>query len=629
MCETPASPTAGAPGGAAEEDPLAPDEEDDDSSDDGSPRRWTSSSKGGRKGKAGASETAGATTSSTETAEKEREKLKQEALNSNADMVIISAKGKFTQASRFETRMEASMLMQNMGGTTPAKVQEEMDDWDDEDDRALLTYINEVQSRNGSINIFASPFCFALKKNFLTYRAVHLGRKTILDVQNRALFLQQLNKTLEELLPLFNIRSSDPLSMGAVIRQHNRYIFMSQKLPMLEKAITASAFSGSQVALSLDNAKAFASRDLKELDPTNSQNIFVQAYRQLSTKDASAFRYAHSDGRIFQITFVNEQGIDAGGVFREGMTRIIEDLFSEHFNLLVLCPNGQHTVHVNMEKYVPNPTQTGTLALKMFEFIGQLMGASLRCKMCLPFEFPSIIWKKLSGEPVSGEDLLQFDFYTHKLLDAVRHCEREGITDQPSFAAKFNDKEQINFVYTGSDGVERPLPGQRSRPVTFQTRHEYCDAVTAARLSEFDRQIAAMERGLNEVVPCRALRLFSGEQLEVLVAGDPNFDIPLWKSKTNASDLSPKTVELFWQVMESLTRKEQSGFVRFAWGRSRLPAAKDFTTQMRLTRTTTSKLPISHTCFFSVEMPEYKTLEEMRHGLLTVINFGVGGILMS
>ena len=40
------------------------------------------------------------------------------------------------------------------------------------------------------------------------------------------------------------------------------------------------------------------------------------------------------------------------------------------------------------------------------------------------------------------------------------------------------------------------------------------------------------------------------------------------------------------------------------------------------------KLPVAHTCFFSIELPEYSTEEEMRTGLLTAINYGVGGILL-
>lgn len=54
----------------------------------------------------------------------------------------------------------------------------------------------------------------------------------------------------------------------------------------------------------------------------------------------------HSRTRVClrQINFVGEDGVDAGGVFREGMSRMVEDLFSPDFDLLVPCPNGRHAV---------------------------------------------------------------------------------------------------------------------------------------------------------------------------------------------------------------------------------------------------------------------------------------------
>ena len=45
-----------------------------------------------------------------------------------------------------------------------------------------------------------------------------------------------------------------------------------------------------------------------------------------------------------QINFVGEDGVDAGGVFREGMSSMVEDLFSADLDLLIQCPNGRHAV---------------------------------------------------------------------------------------------------------------------------------------------------------------------------------------------------------------------------------------------------------------------------------------------
>jgi len=110
----------------------------------------------------------------------------------------------------------------------------------------------------------------------------------------------------------------------------------------------------------------------------------------------------------------------------------------------------------------------------MFEFIGKLMGVSLRVKLCLPFEFPSIIWKQIVGDTPTAEDLMAIDVITGKLLFSLRHTEDDNITDQSSFAAKYEDK--LKFVYVGSDGVERPMRENGEHTVvTYDTRLEYCE----------------------------------------------------------------------------------------------------------------------------------------------------------
>lgn len=47
---------------------------------------------------------------------------------------------------------------------------------------------------------------------------------------------------------------------------------------------------------------------------------------------------------VVQINFVGEDGVDAGGVFREGISRMVEDLFSPDFDLFIQCPNGRQAI---------------------------------------------------------------------------------------------------------------------------------------------------------------------------------------------------------------------------------------------------------------------------------------------
>lgn len=85
-------------------------------------------------------------------------------------------------------------------------------------------------------------------------------------------------------------------------------------------------------------------------------------------------------------------------------------------------------------------------------------------------------------------------------------------------------------------------------------------------------------------------------------------------------------VKRFWRVMDSLEQEDLVGFVRLAWGRSRLPREDQWTSDMPFKLTSRNsgdeELPLAHACFFQVEMPQ--TDEIMRRRLLAAINFGGG-----
>lgn len=549
-------------------------------------------------------------------------------------VLIVKLKGSFTTERRFKTRVEHAILK---GNWTPRVIQRRLNLWTHMADSALLDFINSQSTPLTSLFSKSSQGTFIKFPHKLlssSESGMCLSGLNLLDLQARAMILESFNTSLAELLPLINVGNSDPRSLGCMLRQCGRYIFTEVKEPLLMKTISAtSAPSGGGVPahLNLDNFKAANSLVEKNVDITTSQCCFAQSFRALGSKDAAVFRHVFSSDRVFQINFEGESGIDAGGVFREGVSRMVEDLFSENFNLLQLCPNGIHGVHVNTDKYIPNTVHTSALSIEMFEYVGRLIGMSIRVKLCLPFEFPSLMWKKILGEVVDVEDLTAIDFLAVKQLNLIAKCVEDGVVDQELFSDMFGD--DIRFVYTKSDGIEVELcRGGRDIIVTFDNRQEFYDKMVTMRLSEFDKQCEALARGLDQVLPLRVLYLFSWEQLDVLASGSPTFDIELWKSKTESSSLSAHVVALFWKVMESLTPKEQSGWVRFAWGRARLPPKKDFTTTMKLTSlgsSSTRALPLAHTCFFSVEMPNYTTEADMRHGLLTAIHYGCCGILNS
>ena len=126
----------------------------------------------------------------------------------------------------------------------------------------------------------------------------------------------------------------------------------------------------------------------------------------------------------------------------------------------------------------------------------------------------------------------------------------------------------------------------------------------------------AMLRGLASVVPIKVLSLFSWEELAEFTCGVAKIDVQLLRSVTEYSGCSSKDdhVKYFWTAMSEFSNEERQAFLRFVWSRSRLPRMKEsFSQRFKLQNCQLSPpdqyYPVAHTCFFSLELPRYSSLE--------------------
>jgi hypothetical protein len=76
--------------------------------------------------------------------------------------------------------------------------------------------------------------------------------------------------------------------------------------------------------------------------------------------------------------------------------------------------------------------------------------------------------------------------------------------------------------------------------------------------------------------------------------------------------------------MRSFNTEERQALVKFVWGRTRLPLNKSsFDQTFKIQKYDCSNpdayFPLAHTCFFSMELPEYSSEEIMREKLLYAI----------
>ena len=85
-------------------------------------------------------------------------------------------------------------------------------------------------------------------------------------------------------------------------------------------------------------------------------------------------------------------------------------------------------------------------------------------------------------------------------------------------------------------------------------------------------------------------------------------------------------IQYFWRCLNEFSAEERSMYLRFVWGRSRLPlTSKDFTqkhtieSMKKVTCDANMMLPVAHTCFFSIELPRYTSYEILKAKLLYAI----------
>ena len=279
--------------------------------------------------------------------------------------------------------------------------------------------------------------------------------------------------------------------------------------------------------------------------------------------------------------------------------------------LFLPSPNRVNSVGLNREKYIINPAATSPLALEMFTFVGALFGIALRTKYTLPLDLPSLVWKQVLGEPVDHFDLEGVDHLCLQALEVFKKATR----------AEFEDMTGETFTTILSDGTRVDLvEGGAAVPVTFANKDKFVELVVKTRLAESTAQARAMRKGFNEVVPLGMLSLFSWREVERLVCGNPVVDVEALKRHTTynggLSGTSPVVVMLF-QALKSFTNEERQLFLRFVWGRNRLPAQDGDWTQHFVINTLSSSsntaeandrmLPVAHTCFFTLDLPNYSS----------------------
>ena len=482
-----------------------------------------------------------------------------------------------------------------------------------------------------------------------------------------------LNRLLSRCLVLVDTSGSvGEWSVGALLKQVSHVIFSETKSEVIESAIEQSAVcEESSIHVTLDNAAAARSIESGKNDIESSQCIFAQLFRHLRPYRAKALRSrVDSKDRLFKVSFANEPGEDWGGIFRDVMYRAVGDLFNlpdPHINLFqrvrsALLAEEQGNA-ADDDTWIPNialfqgsgaSTSNSKTALYMLQFVGVLMGISWRMKSWLDFMFAPCVWKLIAGDEtqLDESDIEMLDPEKGALLKQLRGfltgmgidmAQSEQEIDVSQYETLFSETfGELYFVDEDEKGrPEELITNGASTRVTAANASSFCQMIAERRLGPLRKPIRAIRKGLLNIIPERAVQLCRWKDVQIMVCGPSEIDMAMLQRHTRyLSPLSPnhEFVKRFWNVFASLSMRERSMLIRYAWGRSKLPRGDENWVKgdgrrlyfllsplmdENLQPRGDDSLVEAHTCFFQLKTPLYSTEEILKQKMMQSVRNGL------
>merc|ERR1712060_806641 len=135
--------------------------------------------------------------------------------------------------------------------------------------------------------------------------------------------------------------------------------------------------------------------------------MFGQIIQQLNENCAemSNFRQTDVDCKAYDVKFLGEGSIDAGGPFRETLTNIAHEMEIGAAPVLIKSPNNKNEHGTNRDCFILDSRSSTPAHKLMFRFFGGYLAYSFLTKSPMPLTLAPWVWKQLLEQDVTLADL--------------------------------------------------------------------------------------------------------------------------------------------------------------------------------------------------------------------------------
>ena len=334
-----------------------------------------------------------------------------------------------------------------------------------------------------------------------------------------------------------------------------------------------------------------------------------------------------------KIIFVGEESHDAGGLIREWLTILFQKILDSNTGLFQRSDTDEIGFIIKPNLY---PSQE---LLNKYFFIGRVLAKALLENLTVNCCFNKVIYQLILGEKIELNDLVFIDRPLYKsmkhLVSMKEECGENIALCEIYFTFDYEDENggfhQENLIENGRD----ILVTQDNLDQYIDKRIEY---YTKSQLSGIKEII----RGINTIFPVDYLKIFTSDQLGLLINGTPFIDTEDWRMNTKYKDYEDydNVIVDFWDIISNLSQEDLSNFLLFCTGSSRVPIGGF--KSLESNRGQISKFEIvkteyyegkknflrAHTCFNRLDLPNFPNKETLNEAVKfalenEVLGFGI------
>ncbi|KAJ7338969.1 hypothetical protein JRQ81_012871 [Phrynocephalus forsythii] len=340
------------------------------------------------------------------------------------------------------------------------------------------------------------------------------------------------------------------------------------------------------------------------------QTLFEDSFQQIMALKPYDLR------RRLYVIFRGEEGLDYGGLAREWFFLLSHEVLNPMYCLFEYAGKSNYCLQINPASTI-NPDH-----LSYFCFIGRFIAMALFHGKFIDTGFSLPFYKRMLNKKLTIKDLESIDTEFYNSLIWIRDNNIEECNLEMYFC--------VDMELLGKVTSHELKSGGSNLLVTEENKEEYIGLMAEWRFSRgVQEQTKAFLDGFNEVVPLQWLQYFDEKELEVMLCGMQEVDLADWQRNTvyRHYTRNSKQIIWFWQFIKEADNEVRMRLLQFVTGTCRLPLG-GFAELMgsngpqkfcieKVGKETW--LPRSHTCFNRLDLPPYKSYEQLKEKLLFAI----------